>query len=206
MRRHWPSAAAQPVPPNFRSPLELRGRPPRGVGHPFRWTRLSALVLAVAVVTAVFSPPVRAELYRVELVGGGLFESRYLPIEDPDAAERVLLLTDVGNWVALPRRTIRKVTVDIEARGFGRRLDAQTIALGPAMNDAAVPATGRAGADDPVSLLTRLFERRFEALPLVNVEQFVEPDEAAGIPLSYSLGSVPQVGSAERFVTPQDRP
>jgi hypothetical protein len=147
-----------------------------------------------------------AELYRVELVGGGAFESRYLPIEDPDAPERVLLLTDVGNWIVLPRQIIRRVTVDIEARGFGRRLDAQTIALGPAMNDAAGRATGRAASEDPVALLSRLFERRFAALPLANVEQFVEPEQAAGIPLNYSLGPVPQVGSAERFVTPQDRP
>jgi hypothetical protein len=199
MRRHEIRAPAQPNP-----------RPSLGRSRPIcrrrRRTPLSVWLLAAAVAPLPLSQSLHAELYRVELVGGGSFDSRYLPIEDPVAPERVLLLTDVGNWVSLPRRVIRRVTVDIETRGFGRRLDAQTIAVGPAMNDAAAPSAGRAASDDPVALLTRLFERRFEALPLANVEQFVEPEHAAGIPLSYSLGSVPQVGSAERFVTPQDRP
>ena len=33
-----------------------------------------------------------------------------------------------------------------------------------------------------------------------------EPEQSAGIPLSYGLGPVPPVGSALRFMTFQDRP
>jgi len=150
--------------------------------------------------------PAATEIYRVELVGGTFFETRYWPIEDPEALDRVLLLTDTGNWIALPRRMVRHVAVGIEERGFGRRLDAQTVALGSAMNDAPAANASETPAGDALALLTRLFDRRFEALPPSHVEQFVEPEQAEGIPLRYSLEGLPPVGSATRFVTPQDRP
>lgn len=163
------------------------------------------LALALLIATAT---PAAPEIYRLELAAGTSFETRYPPLADPEAPERILLLTDAGNWIALPRSIVRRVAVDTEERGFGRRLDALTVGVGPAMNDAP-PGGGVTGSPSPpdaLTLLARLFERRFEALPGARVEQFVEPEQAGETPLRYTLEALPAVGAATRFLTPQDRP
>jgi len=164
------------------------------------------IALLLTLLTLGVEGAASAEVYRVDLVGGTAFESRYSPMEDPERPDRVLLLTDAGNWISLPRRLVGHVAVGIEERGFGRRLDAATVAVGPALNDAPSAQVAESPAGEALAFLARLFDRRFDALAASHVEQFVEPEQAEGIPLPYGLESLPPVGSATRFVTPQDRP
>lgn len=149
-----------------------------------------------------------AELFTLTLVHGATFETRYRPLLDPSDPDKVLLRTDQGNWIALPRDLIVSVVSEVDRRGFGRAIDAVTIELGRSANDAAPDAGPGGEPDDPAARLARALERRFSAfadsLPY-SVDQFVEPEAAAGIPLPSAFEPMAPVGSPARFVSAQSR-
>mgnify|MGYP007073203895 CR=1 FL=1 len=135
-------------------------------------TRCSIVASALVLVAL----PALAETYTVELANGTSFESRYRPKEVAWDETKVLLLTDVGNWIALERSEILSVTTDTETQGFGKVIDVHTIALGWAPNDA--PAESPEDALDPTSRLLNFLQAERENAPDYSVQQFVDPSEA----------------------------
>lgn len=136
---------------------------------------LAVLVLALAAL------PAAAETYTVTLTNGTAFLSRYQPQESSWDSGTVLLLTDVGNWMAVPRGEIESITAESEVRGFGLRIDATTLVFGWAPNDNPEEDETAPAQRDPFSSLDRFLNRSYD------IQQFVEPGEAGG-------GGVPVFG------------
>lgn len=145
--------------------------------HARLWIR--ALGLA-ALALALVASPAAAEIYTVTLDNGTSFISRYQPQESSWDPETVLLLTDVGNWIALSRGEIESITSESETRGFGLRVNSATLVFGWAPNDAPTEEEAPAQAD-PFSSLNQFLNRSYD------VQQFVEPGAAGG-------GGVPVYG------------
>lgn len=145
-------------------------------------------LLIAALLAAFLAPAALAETYTVTLNTGQVFESRYQPQEAEWDTETVLLMTDVGNWIALPLGLIESVVSASESRGYGIRLDATTLLLGISANDA--PAPGEEGYEEPSAAAPStpsFFDRSFD------IQQFVEPSEAGGgIPV-YGISVSPVV-------------
>lgn len=144
----------------------------------------------LVVALSLLALPVQAELYTVQLENGNSFESRYRPQAASWDDSQILLLTDVGNWIALPRAEISGMTVDTEVKGFGLVIDTTTVALGIAPND--LP-TEEATAADPQLQLLQYLQQQAERPPY-SVEQFVEPTEAGGIPVWMTNTVTPPLG------------
>ncbi len=147
-------------------------------------------IVASALLLMAF--PALAELYTVELANGTSFESRYRPKEVAWDETKILLLTDVGNWIALERSDIVRVTTDTEEQGFGKVIDVHTIALGWAPNDA--PVENPEDALDPTSRLLNYLQAQQDNQPDYTVDQFVEPGEAGGSSGGLPVGGYRGVG------------
>jgi hypothetical protein len=168
-------------------------------------TRCSIVTLAALVLVAL---PALSETYTVELSNGTSFESRYRPIEAAWDESKVMLLTDVGNWIAVERSDIVSVEVGTEKDGFGKVIDIHTIALGWAPNDA--PTGDPDAALDPTTRLLDFLQGEAANRPDYNVNQFVDPSEAGrnhgGLPVGGYTGlgdtAFPTRGGNE-FVEPQ---
>lgn len=140
------------------------------------------------VALAFLALPAAGESFVVTLTDGTTFETRYQPQEASWDPTMVLLMTEVGNWIGLPADSIAEVTSDIDTEGFGTRINATTIALGFAPNDAAIPeeeggaAGGAAAAQSQQNALLEAYLQQRAAEESYTVEQFVEPGETMGIP------------------------
>ena len=134
--------------------------------------------------------PALSETYTVELSNGTSFESRYRPIQAAWDESKVMLLTDVGNWIAVERADIVAVEVGTESKGFGKVIDIHTIALGWAPNDA--PTGDADAALDPTTRLLNFLQDQSANRPDYNVQQFVDPSDAGrnhgGLPVGGYTG------------------
>ncbi len=146
------------------------------------------LLVAVALLTAL---PAGAELYTVKLKNGTSFDTLYQPKLASEAGDKVLIATDMGNWISLPMSAIDEVVANIEARGGARLINTTTIMIGEAPNDAAAPDETEQEMD-PTTRLLRYFEsqRQPEAQPFT-VQQFAEPNSMGGIPLGFTNTTTP---------------
>lgn len=147
-----------------------------------------ALALAAAALAAA---PAAAEIWHVTLHNGNTIDSRYQPQEASWDAGKVTMLTDMGNWISLSRSDIASITADTQHKGFGFVINTTTIALGWAPNDALTPEqqaqADAAAANAPAEVPAEPY----------SVEQFVEPNQAQGIPANWlGYGTVPPVGTA----------
>ncbi len=149
--------------------------------------RTSILCLALALVAGA----VAAETFTVTLDDGASLLTRYRP-KLPASGDRVYLLTDVGNWIAFDRASVVSVTSDLESKGYGLVIDTTTIALGTAPNDRQV-VEEQAEISGDMALLSYL-RARDAAAQSFTVPQFVEPEQATGIPLSYTQETTPPMG------------
>lgn len=145
---------------------------------------LPLLVLSVLALAAVV--PAGAEVFTVTLNNDGEFKTRYQPRQDPRNEGQIQILTEFGNWIALPKVMVVSVISDTEARGFGTVLDTNTIIIGWAPNDAPVATDA---AQDPTARLLDFLENRAGQQQDFSVEQFVTT-EGAG------LGGLPAAGAA----------
>lgn len=140
---------------------------------------LSLVVLAIVVAVA----PAAAEIYTVKLANGNEFETQYRPKEAGWDTDVILLLSDVGNWIAVERAEVVEVEVALEREGFGKVIDTHTIALGWAPNEATE------NPEESLDPMTRLFNflsaERADQRDY-SVQQFVEPGETGqgGLPVS----------------------
>ncbi len=138
------------------------------------------LCTAAVLVALVAVLPAQAATFSVTLTNGAVFETRYQPKQDPTFEGKILLLTDVGNWVALPKELVASISSDVESKGFGTMLDTQTIALGWAPNDASRPAPVE---QDSAARLLNYFQQRDRPQDF-SVRQFVNVEDAGmgGLP------------------------
>jgi hypothetical protein len=154
--------------------------------------RTRVVALSALLVGAFAALPLAATVYTVTLKNGTTFDSRYQPEYASWDANKVVLMTEYGNRVALDAAEIDSVTVDTENRGFGHQLNASTIALGWAPNDALDP-----NSDEGKAALAAEAEAAAiagQAPPVYNQEQFVQPGAMSGLPVWMTgVNAVPQV-------------
>ncbi len=153
----------------------------RSLLKPAVWIVSCALLLPIAAT---------ADAFTVTLDNGNTLTSRYQPkLSMPDES-KVMLLTDTGNWIALPRERVVGVTSKTELRGFGRVINTTTIALGFAPNEGS-PEDEAAAADPTTQLLNYLTQRDAAGERDYSVEQFVDTESAGqgGFPSSYGGGA-----------------
>ena len=162
----------------------------------------SVLWIAVALI-AVSTLPAAAAVYTVTMKNGTSFETRYQPEEASWDENRVVLMTEFGNRIAIAAADIDSVTIDSESRGFGHQLNASTMLLGWAPNDALDPGSdeGKAAiASDAAAAATAA-----QAPPVYNQQQFVEPGATSGLPMWVTgTNAVPQV--QPQVAPPQQAP
>ncbi|MGB5879421.1 MAG: hypothetical protein WBH85_05260, partial [Thermoanaerobaculia bacterium] len=102
-----------------------------------REMRLPLALLAALVLLSTL--PAIAEVYYLTLNNGNTFETRYRPQIASWDENKVILITSMGNRISLNRSDIAQVEADSQIRGFGTVIGNNTIALGPAPNDAELP-------------------------------------------------------------------
>lgn len=151
-------------------------------------TRLPILLLASAVL--LLAPVASAATYIVTLENGTTFETRYQPEEADWDSSVVMLLTQYGNWIALPKEDVTDVTTDLESRGFGKVIDTNTVSLGILANDAEEPKDPSEMTEAEV-LQQFLQQQRSQPREDYSVQQFVEPGQAGtgGLPVGYARDS-----------------
>ncbi|MCP4200904.1 MAG: hypothetical protein GY769_03115 [bacterium] len=142
--------------------------------------------------------PVVADVFTVTLTSGATFVTRYQPQQSDTREDQVLLLTEFGNWIFLPKEAIVSVASDTESKGFGTVLDSQTIALGwipPSMQSQADP-----GAElDPTTRLINFMREQNSAppAPVYSNDLVVEPSQSTGIPIGFTNRTTPPLGATQ---------
>jgi hypothetical protein len=162
---------------------------------------LSLLALSFLVALA---GPASAEIFRVTLNNGQIFETAYQPQEASWDAGMVLVLDDVGNWIGVSKADIQQVATVNETGAYGVRISKNTFEIGISANDAEAQAdatmlaangapgqapAGATGADTARLQLLQMemqqqqadMQRR-QAEQNYSVKQFVEPGKTQGIP------------------------
>lgn len=149
-------------------------------------TRIVAQTLAV-IACALIAAPAFADTLTVTLTNGEIFESRYPPRESDWDPDMVLVMTQMGNWIGVPRQDIASVVSETEARGFGTVIDTVTIDLGWSANDAPVPEDA-----DPATAQIQALQNLLEggnSQRNYDTRQFVRPGQAGstgGLPVGFS--------------------
>lgn len=132
----------------------------------------------MALILSLLTAPLAANTYIVTLKSGATFESRYKPKQASWDAGKVLVYSDVGNWLSLSRADIESVKNSLENKGFGHSLNTTTVELGWAPNDAMSPEDlANAMRQNPAAFFNQPAQTPY------SVNQFVEPGATQGIPL-----------------------
>jgi len=126
-----------------------------------------------------------AELFTVTLTNGTVIETQYQPQEAGWDSGMVLLMTEVGNWVGIPKAEVASVTSEIARRGFGIAINTTTVLLGTAPNDAAAPDDGKGKPTDPVLQAIQAMQGQQQPQQNYSIQQFVEPEQTQGIPSGF---------------------
>ncbi len=159
--------------------------------------RKLSMMICLTILTVA---PVAADSFVVTLTSGNTFETRYRPSQSTSDENKVLLLTEFGNWIALPKDAIVSVNSDTESRGFGTVLDSQTIALGW-IPTSSVPASGAEGGGelDPTTRLINFMREQNAAPPaqIYNNDLVVEPSQSSGIPIGFTTRQTPPLGGTQ---------
>lgn len=141
-------------------------------------------------VACLLAAPAAAEIYTLTLANGETIDSRHRPMIAPWDEGKILLQTDVGNWVSLPKAEITDVRVDVEAAGYGRVIDGTTVDMGLTANDR--PATG--SRPSPEEQLLEFVRSQQRERPVYDTQQFVDPSETSGIPVWMTDRTTPPLG------------
>lgn len=156
-------------------------------------TRVALFLLGALALLVVL--PAAAEYHTVKLKNGNSFDTLYRPRLASEGGDKVLVITETGNWISLPVSAIESVTSHLEARGFGKVINTTTILIGTAPNDAEVPGDQTEALDPATRLLNYLEnqQRPQQAAPF-NVQQFAEPNSVGGMPLGFTNSTTPPLG------------
>lgn len=144
-----------------------------------RSTWILALLLLLPLAAA-------AETFTITLDNGSTFLTRYQPTLSMPDETRVILLTETGNWISIPRDRVVGLSNSTESRGFGRVIDTTTISLGPAPNENEM-VEGDSAADPATRLLQYMTQRDAASQRDYSVDQFVDTEDAGqgGFPSTY---------------------
>jgi len=153
--------------------------------------RLTLLLLGTLLLLAAL--PATAEYFTITLHNGSEFQTLYRPRLAAEGGDKVLMATEMGNWISLPVDAIESVVSHIEARGFGKVINTTTILIGSAPNDAAVPGEEPEALDPATRLLNYMESQQRQAEPFT-VQQFAEPNSGGGIPLGFTNTTTPPLG------------
>ena len=176
--------------------------------------RRSLAVWPSLLALSLLALPASAEIYRVTLNNGQVFESAYQPQEASWDASMILLLDEVGNWIGVSKADVQQVANVDENGAFGIRISKNTFEIGISANDAAAAAEalaamgtqGQGGADSRLAVLQQILEQQQaeaqqrSAQQNYTVKQFVEPNQTQGIPARFvgqPSGPVPGTGSKQ---------
>lgn len=155
------------------------------------------LLVIASLFALMVAGPVVADVFTVTLTSGATFLTRYQPVQNDTREDQVLLMTEFGNWIFLPKEAIVSVTSDTESKGFGTVLDSQTIALGWIPPSSQTQADSEAGAElDPTTRLIN-FMREQNAptpTPVYSNDLVVEPSQSTGIPIGFTNRTTPPLG------------
>lgn len=99
--------------------------------------RLILFLVLLVMTAAIAQAQANAIQYTVTLENGTTFETRYSPVEAEWSSNHSMLLTDTGNWIAIPNDEITDIISHAEESGFGFRVDTTTLYLGWSPNDLA---------------------------------------------------------------------
>lgn len=161
----------------------------RTLSNPMTKIATAAFALALAILTC---GPAAAETYTVELGNGEEFESFYAPQEASWDDELVLLLSEGGNWIGIPRAEIESITIATEFEGRGQLVNPTTIFMGLSANDQPGPVEG--GQANEVDRLIQALQDSSQPQQSYSTEQFVEPDAVgSGIPVGFTQQGTPQL-------------
>lgn len=123
-----------------------------------------------------------AGTYTVTLTNGTSFVTRYEPVDAEWDDNVVMLNSDQGNWIALPKDEIADVVSDVEASGFGYQVNTTTVFVGWSPNESEGEGEGEGGEGEGAG------EGEFDNLPDPNpapsfgLEQFVDiPGSGGGV-------------------------
>lgn len=158
-------------------------------------TRVALFLLSALALLAAL--PATAEYHTITLKNGNEFDTLYRPRLASEGGDKVLVSTEMGNWISLPIDAIESVISHIEARGFGKVINTTTILIGTAPNDAEVPGDETEALDPAARLLNYLEnqQRPQQAVPFT-VQQFAEPNSIGGIPLGFTTTTTPPLSGA----------
>lgn len=157
-------------------------------------------LLGVTFMLALTAAPVAAETFMVTLTSGRTFQTRYQPTLSATDDNKILLLTEFGNWIALPKDVVVSVESETESKGFGTVLDSQTIALGWVPNSAAAISSteGEAELDPTTRLINYMREQNATPAPTIyNNDLVVEPSQSTGIPIGFTNRQTPPLGGTQ---------
>ncbi|HVS62934.1 MAG TPA: hypothetical protein VMT85_05425 [Thermoanaerobaculia bacterium] len=165
-------------------------------------------LLVAAALVALFATELSAQgtRYRVVLENGNEIYSKYKPVEASYDANKMILMTDQSNVISIPKDDILEMVAEVEALGFGRRLNDTTVIVGSSANDNPT--------EEQMQQMQQSFDAMFPGLPLnyrsgmpqtPSPPIFSEPGEIGrGIPVGFVTGSQPSLGTFP--VSPQPPP
>ena len=163
-----------------------------------RYRAIWIATLGAALLFLLAAAPISADAYTVKLHNGNEFVSAYHPIEADYDPEKYLIMTDVGNVIALPKEDVAEISHDLESQGFGRRIDTTTVDLGISANDMIVPdPDADVGMDGQIPANLQLQLQQM-AVPGgggggFNAPLVAEPNSGGGLPVGMATsGYLPQ--------------
>lgn len=163
---------------------------------------MKRIVLTALLLSMLVAGTAAAQVYTVVLEGGSSFDTRYEPVDAEWDDSVSMILTDQGNWIAIAKDDILDVISEVEASGFGYRLDTSTIVVGWTYNNGISEEVDENG--NPIESgqgPAGVGPRAIGALPVegevvgvpqrepYTIDQFVDTGDAGqgGIPLEYTV-------------------
>lgn len=134
--------------------------------------RSLACVAALVLLSAL---PATAVVFTIHLKNGNSFETRYRPQIASWDENTVLMITNVGNRIALMKSDVEEITADTQLQGYGTVIDTTTIALGLAPNDLPLPEEA---TDTQTRLLNYIDQMANQPRTNYSVQQFVSVENA----------------------------
>jgi len=142
------------------------------------------LLLITSLFALLAAGPIAAAVFTVTLTSGNTFVTRYQPHQSETQEDKILLLTEFGNWIFLPKEAVTSIISDTESKGFGTVIDSQTIALGSILPRTGAQSKADAKAQlDPTAQLIQFMRQQNAPPPVYTNQLVVEPSQSTGIPI-----------------------
>jgi hypothetical protein len=150
--------------------------------------RSTSRIWLLVLVFVLLALPATAEVFHVTLVNGTTVDSSVQPQQASWDPSMVMLMTDVGNWVAFPKAEIADIKSVDPTAGFGVRISSTAIALGRFSND--LPESVKANSAEDIN--NRYLALANKALDLqqqqqhYSIQQGVSTEQSQGIPAAFA--------------------